>query len=79
MEDAVIVTTQMLPKQARALHASIRAQYLISLNEHWYADEYRYVPQGARHESILKKFPAMAAQVSLLAALTASLKALNQL
>ena len=78
MEDAVIVTTQMLPEQARALEASVRAQYRISLNEHWYADEYRYVPQGVRHKSSLKKFPVMAAQISLLAALTVSLKALNQ-
>lgn len=78
MENAVIVATQMLPDQARALRAAVRAQYLMSLNEHWYADEYRYVPADSRHERILKKFPVMAAQISLIAAINFSLKALTQ-
>ena len=78
MGNAVIVTTQMLPDQARALRAAVRAQYRMSLNEHWYADEYRYVPEKARHKRILEKFPVMAAQISLLAALSLSLKAVKQ-
>ena len=78
MGSAVIVTTQMPPDQARALRAAVRAQYLMNLNEHWYADEYRYVPEIVRHERILEKFPVMAAQISLLAALSLSLKAVKQ-
>lgn len=78
MGNAVIVTTQMPPDQARALRAAVRAQYRTSLNEHWYADEYRHVPEKARHERILEKFPVMAAQISLLAALSLSLKAVKQ-
>ena len=78
MGNAVIVTTQLPPAQAEALLTAMRAQYLMSLNEHWYADEYRYVPRDARHESILKKSPVMAAQKSLMAALSLSLKAVKQ-
>lgn len=74
MGNAVIVTTQMPSAHAEALLAAIRAQYLVSLNEHWYADEYRYVPQIARHKSILERSPVMAAQKSLMAALSLSLK-----
>ncbi|MCK1793106.1 hypothetical protein [Pseudomonas violetae] len=75
MGNAVIVTTQMPSAQAEALLAAIRAQYQVSLSEHWYADEYRYVPQIARHKSILDRTPVMAAQKSLMAALSLSLKA----
>ena len=77
MGNAVIVTTQMPPAHAEALLAALRAQYLMSLNEHWYADEYRYVPEKARHERILEKSPVMAAQRSLMAALSLSLKAVK--
>jgi len=75
MGNAVIVTTHMPSAQAEALLAAIRAQYQVSLSEHWYADEYRYVPQIARHKSILDRTPVMAAQKSLMAALSLSLKA----
>ncbi|ARQ75160.1 hypothetical protein B6D87_13435 [Pseudomonas fragi] len=78
MGNAVIVTTQMPPDQARALRAAVRAQYLMSLNEHWYADEYRFVPADVRHELILERSPVMAAQKSLMAALSLSLKAVKQ-
>lgn len=77
MGNAVIVTTQMPSAQAEALLAAIRAQYLMSLNEHWYADEYRYVPQISRHKSILERSPVMAAQKSLMAALSLSLKSVK--
>ena len=77
MGNAVTVTTQMPPAQAKALRDAVRAQYLVSLNEHWYADEYRYVPQIARHKSILERSPVMAAQKSLMAALSLSLKAVK--
>lgn len=61
MENAVTVSTRMLPNQAKALRAAVRAQYLMSLNEHWYADEYRFVPAAVRHEFILERSPVMAA------------------
>ena len=77
MGNAVTVTTKMSSTHAEALLAAMRAQYLLSLNEHWYADEYRYVLQIARHKSILEKSPVMAAQKSLMAALSLSLKAVK--
>ena len=77
MGNAVTVTTTLSSTHAEALLAAMRAQYLLSLNEHWYADEYRYVPQIARHKSILEKSPVMAAQKSLMAALSLSLKAVK--
>ena len=77
MENAVIVTTEMLPAQARALREAMRAQYRMSLNEHWYADEYRYVPEGKRHKLIRERSPVMAAQISLIAALSLSLKSVK--
>ena len=77
MGNAVIVTTRMSSAHAEALLAAMRAQYLMSLNEHWYADEYRYVLKDARHKSILEKSPVMAAQKHLMAALSLSLKAVK--
>lgn len=77
MESAVTVSTRMPPDQAKALRAAVRAQYLMSLNEHWYADEYRFVPAEVRHEMILERSPVMAAQKSLMAALSLSLKAVK--
>lgn len=77
MGNAVIVTTRMPSAHAEALLAAMRAQYLMSLNEHWYADEYRYVPKDARHKSILEKSPVMAAQKHLMAALSLSLKSVK--
>lgn len=77
MGNAVTVTTKLSSTHAEPLLAAMRAQYLLSLNEHWYADEYRYVPQIARHKSILEKSPVMAAQKSLMAALSLSLKAVK--
>ena len=77
MGSAVTVTTNMPLAHAKALRAAVRAQYLMSLNEHWYADEYRYVPASARHELILERSPVMAAQKSLMAALSLSLKSVK--
>ena len=77
MGNAVTVTTTLSSAHAEALLIAMRAQYLMSLNEQWYADEYRYVPQIKRHKKILEKSPVMAAQKSLMAALSLSLKAVK--
>ena len=66
MGNAVIVTTQLPPAEAEALLAATREQYRLSLNDYWYADEYRYVPQEKRHSSILERTPVMAAQKRLM-------------
>ncbi|MFJ3412336.1 hypothetical protein BS643_17925 [Pseudomonas protegens] len=75
MGNALNVTTQLPPAEAEALLAMMRESYRLSLNDYWYADEFRTVPNDLRHSSILKKKPAMAAQKRLMAALSLSLKA----
>jgi hypothetical protein len=74
MGNALKITAQMPAVEAAALLASMREIYSISLNDYWYADEFRYIPSDQRHSSILKKKPAMAAQKRLMAALSLSLK-----
>ena len=78
MGNAVIITTQLPPAEAQALLMTLREQYRLSLNEHWYADQFRLVADGLRHGAILAQIPAMAAQKRLLAALSQSLQAVKQ-
>ena len=78
MGNALNIKAQMPAAQAQALLADLRAHYSMSLNDYWYADEFRNVPRETRHSSILKKKPVMAAQQRLMAALSLSLKAAKQ-
>ena len=77
MGNAVTITTQLPPAEAEALLAALREQYSSSLQEHWYADQFRLVADGMRHGAILAHVPVMAAQKRLMAALTQSLKTVN--
>lgn len=79
MGNAVIVTTQLPPAEAKALLEALREQYRLSLNDHWYDDQFRFIADGQRHGAILAHVPAMAAQKRLMAALTHSLKAVKAL
>ena len=74
MANAVIVTTQLPPAEAKALLDALREQYRLNLNEHWYGDQFRFVADGLRHGAILAHVPVMAAQKRLMAALSQSLK-----
>ena len=78
MGNAVIITTQLPPAEAIALLAAVREQYRLSLNEYWYADQFRFVADGLRHGAILAHVPVMAAQKRLMAALSHSLNAVKQ-
>ena len=78
MGNAVIVTAQLPPAEAQALLAALREQYRLSLNEYWYADQFRLVADGLRHGAIIAHVPVMAAQKRLMAALSQSLKAVKQ-
>jgi hypothetical protein len=73
MENALNINAKLPPDQAQALLANLREQYRLSLNDLWYADEYRLIPDGLRHGSILANSPVMAAQKHLIGALTQSL------
>ena len=78
MGNAVIVTAQLPPAEAQALLAALREQYRLSLNEYWYADQFRLVADGLRHGAIIAHVPVMAAQKRLMAALSHSLNAVKQ-
>ncbi|QTT81052.1 hypothetical protein HUT29_07045 [Pseudomonas chlororaphis] len=77
MENAMKIEAELTPGQAQALLANLREQYRISLNELWYDDQYRLIPDGMRHGSILANCPVMAAQKRLIGALSLSLKAVK--
>lgn len=74
MGNAVIITAQLPPAEAEALLAAMREQYRLSLNEYWYADQFRRLADGQRHGAILAHVPVMSAQKRLMAALSHSLK-----
>lgn len=73
MEYAMNINAKLTPVEAQALLANLREQYRLSLNELWYADQYRLIPDGLRHGSILANSPVMAAQKHLIGALIHSL------
>lgn len=77
MGNAVIVTTQMPSEYAEALLADLREKYSVSLEKYWSADEYRTLSNSERHKMIRTQFPVMAAQISLIAALSLSLKSVK--
>ncbi|MBI6720945.1 MULTISPECIES: hypothetical protein [Pseudomonas syringae group] len=74
MDNAVIVTTELPPAQAQALMDLLIAHYRESFSEHWYADQFSLIAAGQRHEAILAHVPIMAAQKSLIGALSHGLK-----
>lgn len=73
MEIDVAITAKLPRDHAEALLVELRAQYAVLLNEHWYDDRFRLIPEGLRHGSLLVAFPAMAARKSLIGALKHSL------
>lgn len=73
MEIDIAITAKLSRSQAEALLETLRSQYAIQFNEHWYDDRFRMVPEGLRHGSLLAAFPVMAAQKRLIGALKHSL------
>ncbi|KIK83012.1 hypothetical protein HXW87_21865 [Pseudomonas sp. Y5-11] len=74
MENTLNINAKLPPAQAEALLVNLREQYRLSLNDLWYADQYRFIPEGLRHGSILANCPVMAAQKHLIGALSLCLK-----
>lgn len=70
MENAMNINAKLTPEEAKALLANLREQYRLLFNDLWYADQYRLIPDGLRHGSILANCPVMAAQKHLIGALT---------
>lgn len=73
MEIDVAITAKLPREQAEALLSALRTDYSTQLNEHWYDDRFRMIPEGLRHGSLLTAFPVMAAQKRLIGALKLSL------
>ena len=73
MEIDVAINAKLPREQAEALLSALRTDYSTQLNEHWYDDRFRMIPEGLRHGSLLTAFPVMAAQKRLIGALKHSL------
>ncbi|SEI82757.1 hypothetical protein SAMN04244579_02142 [Azotobacter beijerinckii] len=73
MENAVVVQLSLEPKQAEALLLHLREQFRQTLQEQWYADRYRLIPEGIRSGAILNDSPRLVAQKKALGALRVAL------
>ena len=77
MKQPVEISAALTQQEAELLLAELRGGYSQVLNEVWYADQFRLIPEGLRHGSILNAMPVMAAQKRLMGALTHSLRAVK--
>ena len=77
MKQPVEISAELTQQEAELLLAELRGRYSQVLNEVWYADQFRLIPEGLRHGSILNAMPVMAAQKRLMGALTHSLRAVK--
>ena len=77
MKQPVEISAELTRQEAELLLAELRSRYGQVLNEVWYADPFRLIPEGLRHGSILIAMPVMAAQKRLMGALTHSLRAVK--
>ncbi|WP_019411227.1 hypothetical protein [Pseudomonas psychrophila] len=77
MKQPVEISAEFTQQEAQVLLAELRARYGQVLNELWYGDQFRLVPEGLRHGAILSAMPVMAAQKRLLGALIHSLSAVK--
>lgn len=73
MEIDIAITAKLPRDHAEALLVEQHRVLRTELNEHWYDDRFRLIPEGLRHGSLLVAFPAMAARKSLIGALKHSL------
>ena len=77
MKQPVEISAELTRQEAELLLAELRSRYGQVLNEVWYADPFRLIPEGLRHGSILMAMPVMAAQKRLMGAITHSLRAVK--
>jgi hypothetical protein len=59
---------------AEALQQELRERLRLGIQEHWYSDEFRRVPDGLRTSAILSAYPALAAQKTTLGALQVAIR-----
>lgn len=77
MKQPVNISAELSRQEAELLLAELRARYGHVLNELWYDDQFRLIPEGMRHGSILNAMPVLAAQKRLMGALKHSLSAVK--
>lgn len=77
MKQPVNISAELSLQEAELLLAELRARYGQVLNELWYDDQFRLIPEGMRHGSILNAMPVLAAQKRLMGALKHSLSAVK--
>ncbi|MNG05638.1 hypothetical protein D3C84_888410 [compost metagenome] len=68
MTTTVNLNLDLTPKQLRAYHRFLVAQYEHSMQLQWFSDRYRYVPAEIRTRLILDDHPALFALFSTLQA-----------
>lgn len=74
MDNKVLIKAELSPEHAEALLAALKSGYRAALNEHWWDDTYRFVPDIDRHTAIVLQNPVMGAQRRLIGALIYGLK-----
>ena len=77
MKQPINISAELSRQEAELLLAELRARYGQVLNELWYDDQFRLIPEGMRHGSILNAMPVLAAQKRLMGALKHSLSAVK--
>ncbi len=74
MNTALSIRMNLSESLAEALQQELRERLRIGIQEHWYSDEFRRVPDGMRTGAILSAYPALAAQKTTLGALQVAIR-----
>ncbi|MGA3678852.1 hypothetical protein [Pseudomonas graminis] len=74
MSTALSIRMDLSKSLAEALQHELRERLRLGIQEHWYSDEFRRVPDGLRSGAILSAYPALAAQKTTLGALQVAIR-----
>ncbi|MFJ7793255.1 hypothetical protein [Pseudomonas sp. NPDC096950] len=74
MKTALSIRLDLSESLAAALQQDLRERLRMGIQEHWYSDEFRRVPDGLRTSAILSAYPALAAQKTTLGALQVAIR-----
>lgn len=74
MKTALSIRLDLSESLAAALQQDLRERLRMGIQEHWYSDEFRRVPDGLRTNAILSAYPALAAQKTTLGALQVAIR-----
>lgn len=74
MKTALSIRMDLSKSLAEALQQELRERLRQAIQEHWYSDEFRLIPDGFRTGAILAAYPALAAQKTTLGALQVAIR-----